>query len=108
MKILLGIALALILRLSLTAADEKGVPGSFEGLLRTGVFAVGGETTGVVLTTRNGEQYELDLGKNPDLRKRAEALNGKAVVVVGECRIVEGIEVKQRRIIVVTKLDAAA
>ena len=48
------------------------------GTLRTGIVAVGGETTGIILETK-ATQYELDFGANTELRQRANQLNGEAV-----------------------------
>ena len=76
---------------------------TFEGTLESGIMAVGGETTGVVLKTESGEKYELDFGKDGNLAKLAEKLNGKPVVVIGEYTIRGGVETKERRIIRVTK-----
>jgi len=72
-----------------------------------GVMAIGGETTGVVLKTKESGVYELDLGRNKELEKAAEALNGKSVVVVGVYKPREGVEVRERRIIEVKTLNGA-
>ena|SRR6266404_8563682 len=80
---------------------------SYRGILKTGIVAIGGETTGVTLTTKNEGVFELDLGKNQELQRRAEELNGKNVVVVGDYKPREGVEVKLRRIILVKTLQLA-
>ncbi len=89
------------------AADkEAGKKVEVKGTLRTGVVAIGGETTGVVVATKGGT-YELELGKDKALRRQAEKLNGKAVLVAGTLEVRKGVEVKERRIITVTSLAAA-
>ena len=101
-----------VFMLTPAAADEgkdtKKEPKASEwtGKLQTGVFAIGGETTGVVLTTKNGA-FELELGKNKELRDKAERLSGKQVVITGTLNVRKGVEVKERRIITVTGLKAA-
>jgi hypothetical protein len=76
------------------------------GTLRTGIVAIGGETTGTVIQTKKGT-FELDLGKNKELRDKAEKLKGKTVTVTGSLVIRKGVEVKVRKIIVVTRLQEA-
>jgi hypothetical protein len=90
------------------AADKENEPKKIKavGTLKTGIVAAGGETTGIVLTTKD-TTYELDFGKDKELRKKAPTLNGKMVEVTGVLRVVKGIEVKERRIIAVTTLDPA-
>ncbi|MFO0964787.1 MAG: hypothetical protein U0793_04255 [Gemmataceae bacterium] len=74
------------------------------GKLQTGVFAIGGETTGIVLKTKDKGAFELDLGKNKELRAQAEKLNGKEVTVEGTLTIRKGVEIRERRIITATSL----
>lgn len=89
------------------AADEKTVLKKFEGTVETGIMAIGGETTGIILKTKNEGTYELELGKNAKLRETAEKLNGKPVVVQGEYKPRAGVEITERRIIIVTSLEEA-
>ncbi len=88
--------------------DKKDPPKAAEwtGKLQTGVFTIGGETTGIVLMTKGGS-FELDLGKNKELRDKANKLNGKQVTVTGTLNVRKGVEVKERRIITVTGLKEA-
>ena len=65
------------------AAEPAPKKVEMKGTLRTGIVAIGGETTGTIIETKEGK-YELDLGTDKDLRKKAEELNGKMVVVTGE------------------------
>jgi hypothetical protein len=106
--------LACALALPAFAADkdkdkDKDEPKKVEvkGKLHTGVVAIGGETTGVVVETEKEGSYELDLGKDKELRDKADKLDGKAVVVAGTLTVRKGVEVKERRIIAVGSLKAA-
>ncbi len=70
-------------------------------------MAIGGETTGIILKTKLEGIYELELGKDVKLRETAEKLSGKTVVVQGEYKPRAGVEIPERRIIVVSTLEAA-
>src|ERR1051326_8505479 len=72
------------------AKDKKAEKMEFTGTLRTGVVASGGETTGTIIETKEGK-FELDFGKQKELRQKAEKLNGKSVVVVGKLEIRKGV-----------------
>lgn len=90
------------------AAEPKPVkPMDVEitGRLETGIVAIGGETTGIVVRTKEGS-WELDLGDDADLKRRCEQLNQKQVRVTGKSRIVAGVEVPERRIVRVAKISA--
>jgi hypothetical protein len=86
--------------------DQPAKKVEMTGKLRTGVVAIGGETTGIIIETKKG-RFELDLGKNKELRARAAKLNGKQVTVTGTLVIRKGVEVKERRIITVKTLKEA-
>lgn len=77
-----------------------------KGKLQTGIVAIGGETTGVVIQAKDGS-LELNLGTNKDLRAEAEKLNGKAVVVTGTLTVRRGVEVRQRLIVTVATIKSA-
>ena len=93
------------------AADEKqddirkGALVTYVGTLKTGIMAIGGETTGTILKTKEGTVYELELGEK--FSRPGEELNGKTVMVTGSLKIRAGVEVKERTIVVVTGLKAA-
>ena len=73
---------------------------SFSGTLKTGVVAMGGETTGVTL-----DANELDLHGDAALTKAATSLDGKPVTVTGYPTVKKGVEMgKDRHIIVVSTL----
>jgi hypothetical protein len=95
-----------LLALSAAPAGDQPKQVELRGKLRTGVVAIGGETTGTVLQSDKGA-FELDLGNDKELRARAERLSGKAVVVKGTLTVRKGVEVKERRIVRVRSLEAA-
>lgn len=90
----------------LTCSGCSGAKKEMTGTLHTGIFAIGGETTGVELETTDGT-FELDFGKNQELREKADKLSGKSVVVTGALERRSGIEIKERKIIMVTRLEEA-
>ena len=108
------IALSLVLLMSVPGSGQDKAPpkaGEFirvevQGKLQTGIMAIGGETTGTIITA-NGVTWELDLGGNADLQKKAEELNGKQALVRGELSRRQGVEVKERWIVKVGSLEAA-
>ncbi len=86
-----------------TARDVR----TFEGTLKTGIFAIGGETTGTILTAKDGSRLELDFGKDATLAKLADDLNGKDVIVTGEFITIQGTEIKERHVFAVHTLKEA-
>src|SRR5262245_3766508 len=74
------------------------------GTIRTGVVAIGGETTGVTITAK-GITWELDLGKNPEFVETAKKLNGKQASVTGSLERKTGIEVPFRLIVNVKSIE---
>ena len=92
------------------ANDEKTdetTAHEFRGTLRTGIMAIGGETTGTIISVKGGKTYELEFRTNPKLRDLVEKLNKKEAVVKGTLRVKQGIEISERRIIDVTELQPA-
>ena len=87
------------------AADES-IEVVVRGTLRTGMMAIGGETTGTTVSAR-GATWELDLGSNPKWKAQAESLSGKRVVVTGSLEVRPGVERRQRWILTVKSLEAA-
>lgn len=111
MKTLSIFGLYLLLGSSMFVPEEKAAAAdsitvTVVGTLRTGIFAIGGETTGTTITAK-GITWELDFGENAEFRKNAEKLNGKKVVVQGSLERRRGIEIKERWIVHVTDLKAA-
>jgi hypothetical protein len=76
------------------------------GTLRTGIMAIGGETTGTTVTAR-GATWELDLRGRPELASRAESLSGQRVVVAGSLEARPAVARRQRWILTVKTLEAA-
>ena len=85
---------------------EKSIAVKVVGKLRTGVVGIGGETTGITITA-NRVTWELDLGKNADLRTAAEKLDGKMVIVEGTLERRAAVERKERWIVTVRTLKEA-
>jgi hypothetical protein len=105
-KYLLAVGLAGFLALAALAADRtEAKKVEMTGTLKTGIVAIGGETTGTIIETKKGT-YELDFGDNKELRKKAASLNGKKVSIEGTLTVRPGVEIKERRIIKVTVLIA--
>jgi len=108
MKLLPTLVLALSLHTTAMTADEQSGPEesinvTVIGILRTGIVAIGGETTGATITAK-GIQWELDFGKNAELRATAEKLNGKLATVSGALERRAGVELKERWIVTVTSM----
>lgn len=85
---------------------EESITVTVTGTIRTGVVAIGGETTGVTIKSK-GATFELDIGKNAALRTAAEKLDGKTAVVEGTLERRSGVEIKERWIVTVAKLRSA-
>ena len=105
-------ATALLVAAMTIHGDGAGAPGDdsievvVRGTLRTGIMAVGGETTGTTVTAR-GATWELDLRGRPEWKARAESLHGRRVVVTGTLEVRPGVERRQRSIVTVKTLEAA-
>jgi len=76
------------------------------GTLRAGLMAIGGETTGYAIQAR-GVAWELDFGTDAALKRKADALDGKAAIVTGTLEVRPGVEMKSRSIVKVDSLAAA-
>lgn len=79
--------------------DEPSII-TLEGRIETGIVAIGGETTGVVIYSASHGPVEIQLGDYAD-----EDLNGKLVRVKGTFMEVVGVEIPFRRIFVVEDLE---
>ena len=102
---------ALLMMVTLGASPAPPPGGDYikveiRGTLRTGIMAIGGETTGTVVTAR-GATWDLDLARLPEGRQRAESLHGRPVLVKGTLEIRPGVEKRERAIVTVTSLEAA-
>lgn len=85
--------------------DDDAVTLKVVGTLRTGIVAIGGETTGVTVKSK-GITWELEFAGNAELKKTAEKLHGQRVIVEGSLERREGVEVKERWIVTVARLRA--
>ena len=103
-----GYALVRVSREGVKTVNGKPIRSLIEvqGKLSTGIMAIGGETTGTILTTEEGV-WELDFSGITKQSELANKLNGKTVVVTGVPERREGVEVKERRIIKVQSLKTA-
>ena len=88
------------------ATPEDSITVTIVGTLRTGIFAIGGETTGTTITAKD-ITWELDLSGSPAYQRAAEQLHGKKVMVRGTLERRHGVEIKERWIVTVTGLQAA-
>ena len=78
-----------------------------KGRLRTGVAAIGGETTGVTVAA-SSLTFELYFGENAELLEAAKRLNGQTVLVNGRLEGRRGIEIPLRQIVTVESLESAS
>jgi hypothetical protein len=78
-----------------------GIRGEWTGTVNAGVMAIGAETTGVTLRTSDGTfELQADGGLLPQLL----LLDGQDALVRGTLRVIEGIEIRTRRLIQVTDI----
>ncbi len=111
MKSLCLLSVFLFFSSTVFAADESpdvddSINVTIVGTLRTGIVAIGGETTGTTITAK-GITWELDLGKLAKFQHAPEKINGKKVIVRGGLELRKGVEIQQRWIVTVTGLQAA-
>ncbi|MCA9104705.1 MAG: hypothetical protein KDA83_04720 [Planctomycetales bacterium] len=90
-------------------APARGiVQARIQGRLNNQVVAIGGETTGTVVDAGDFS-WELELGRDLDLRKAAEALDGQSVTVEGNIEVaIRTVERGRRPIVGVGRLIASA
>lgn len=74
-----------------------------KGRLNSQTMAIGGETTGITITS-GGVTWELDLGGKAELGQAAKKLHDKTVIVTGKLTQKAGVEIQQRWIVNVSKL----
>jgi hypothetical protein len=108
-SLVLTAVVASVLPMNVAAEDSSDadyVKVEIRGTLTTGVIAIGGETTGIVVRS-GGSAWELDLAGDAELKKKAEQLDKQTVVVTGDYRRQKGVEVPERHIVRVKSLEAA-
>lgn len=99
--------LVAVLALAASATAKDTYPDSIKveiiGHIKTGIVAIGGETTGTTITSGK-TTWELDLGDNEELKKLAADLNGAHVEVKGLYVPRAGVEVPIRHIVKVSSI----
>lgn len=85
------------------ARGSESIRVAVRGRLETGIVAIGGETTGTVIRSK-GLMFEVALDR-PELKEKAEALNGQSALVAGELVVKEGVETGTRLIIDADRVD---
>lgn len=83
-------------------AETPPKPVELTGTIKSGMMAIGGETTGTLLVTEQGESYELVM--EPEM---LHELAGKKAKVSGTLLEKQGVEVPVRRIVTVTSAEPA-
>lgn len=86
------------------AAADDLVQVTVRGRLNSQVMAIGGETTGVVISA-GPIQWELEFA-DPQLREQAAELHEQRVQITGELTLVTGVEIPQRWLVKVQSLKA--
>ncbi|MBI4584487.1 MAG: hypothetical protein HY717_10740 [Planctomycetes bacterium] len=86
-------------------AEERYIKVEIRGILRHGLVAIGGETTGTQITAKE-VTWELELGKRKDFIELAKKLDGKIARVTGALEVKKGVEIPQRWIVTVASLKA--
>jgi hypothetical protein len=104
-RIAIGLACCVWLSTAVFAEGDKRT--KFTGILETGIVAIGGESTGIVLRTKE-KTWELDFRDNKEFLKKADEWNGKQVTVEGEATQKGGVEILERHIIHVRSIRPAA
>lgn len=93
-------------RKDLLPSKQDPIAATVRGRLQDGIMAIGGETTGTLITAA-GLTWELDLSKDPKFRAVAKQQNKQTVVARGFLKRVKGVEVPERWIVTVDSLEAA-
>lgn len=103
------IAAALVAMLSfalLTASaqdEDQYIKVDIQGTLKTGVVAIGGETTGTIITVKGkgtlDVTWELDVGSNEEFLALAKKLDNKTALVTGIYSKKKGVEIPERHIV---------
>jgi hypothetical protein len=93
---------------TLAQDQDQYIKVEIKGTLKTGIVAIGGETTGTTITVKGKDildvTWELDLGGNQEFIALAKKLDGKTALVAGTYSKKKGVEVRERQIVKVTSL----
>ena len=85
-------------------ANKQVIYVEASGKLEHGVLAIGGETTGTVVTSGR-ITLEVDLSRQQELIARAEELSGKFAMVTGKLELRKGVEIPRRLVVVAQKIN---
>lgn len=107
-----GLTLFLIVHVCASQSQDSTPTGGHyvkvevKGTLEHGVVAIGGETTGTIITA--GQlTWDLDLSQRQEFAELAARLNGKTAIVTGILQRFKGVEVPERRVVTVTSLKGS-
>ncbi len=87
-----------------SAAPEDVIQINMDGILETGIVAIGGETTGTIIRAGN-ITFEVELGKDKLLAQRAHKFHKKRVRLQGTLTKKAGVEIPERWIVVASAID---
>lgn len=96
--------LGVVLVGSLTSASADPAS-TVAGTVHTGIAAIGGETTGVMIQEDDGTWLELDAHGDATLAGQLDHLDGKHAHVRGQIVVRHGVEIQERHILVVSKIS---
>lgn len=89
-------------RSGLCLEDEEIAEITVQGAVSTGMAAIGGETTGFEIKTKDEKSFELIL-KVAD-QEKLSTLDGMWFEITGELIIIRGVERKERKAIIAEQL----
>jgi DNA/RNA endonuclease YhcR with UshA esterase domain len=75
---------------------------STQGVLYTDLVAIGGETTGIAVES---DQGFIELIVSRSMRESLANAGGKRIEVQGELILIQGVEIAQRRALIVESLN---
>jgi hypothetical protein len=101
LRIMLISAFLSLTSYTLLAKEKDHTMQVYQGTLQTGVMAIGGETTGVVLKTSQGS-WELVL--NDAQKKTISSFHNKEVEIKGTATTLPGVERLDRKAITVESI----
>ena len=104
--LLVSISMLALARPTIGADQSGSIKVDIAGVLRAGVVAIGGETTGVTISAK-GITWELEMGADRERQGSASRLDGKFVRVKGALERRAGVGVQERWIVTVGELELA-
>ena len=100
------LSLFAMVALSAENGGDDYIKVEIKGTLRTGLMAIGGETTGTVIQAGN-VTWELDLRESRELLALVPKFDKKKVLVTGTYQKTTGVEIRERHIVKVQTLKDA-